>query len=116
MITGVTNRRIVGSLPRKQMLKILLPATLSLFPWSSFLFSSLPIVLCLLLFLFVPPELLLYYGLFLYRFCYRTHIVTYSHFLCFSTVAPTVRIVSPTGILREGDSLSLTCSITGNPL
>ncbi|KAM4735508.1 cell adhesion molecule 4 isoform 2-T2 [Anableps anableps] len=30
--------------------------------------------------------------------------------------APTVRIVSPTGILREGDSLSLTCSITGNPL
>ncbi|XP_047216832.1 cell adhesion molecule 4 isoform X2 [Girardinichthys multiradiatus] len=30
--------------------------------------------------------------------------------------APTVRIVPPTGILREGDSLSLTCSITGNPL
>lgn len=30
--------------------------------------------------------------------------------------APTVRILSPTGILREGDSLSLTCSITGNPL
>ncbi|XP_041844162.1 cell adhesion molecule 4 isoform X2 [Melanotaenia boesemani] len=30
--------------------------------------------------------------------------------------APTVRIVPPSGILREGDSLSLTCSITGNPL
>ncbi|XP_061573220.1 cell adhesion molecule 4 isoform X2 [Cololabis saira] len=30
--------------------------------------------------------------------------------------APTVRIVSPSGILREGDSLSLTCSVTGNPL
>ncbi|XP_029957987.1 cell adhesion molecule 4 isoform X2 [Salarias fasciatus] len=30
--------------------------------------------------------------------------------------APTVRIVPPTGILREGDSLSLTCSVTGNPL
>nr|XP_020445754.1 cell adhesion molecule 4 isoform X3 [Monopterus albus] len=30
--------------------------------------------------------------------------------------APTVRIVPPPGILREGDSLSLTCSITGNPL
>lgn len=64
MITGVTNRRIVVSLPRKQMLKILLPATLSLFPRSSFLFSSLPIFLCLLLLLFVPSELLLYYGLF----------------------------------------------------
>ncbi|AWO96290.1 putative cell adhesion molecule 4 [Scophthalmus maximus] len=30
--------------------------------------------------------------------------------------APTVRIVPPSGILREGDSLSLTCSVTGNPL
>nr|XP_043889384.1 cell adhesion molecule 4 isoform X3 [Solea senegalensis] len=30
--------------------------------------------------------------------------------------APTVRIVPPPGILREGDSLSLTCSVTGNPL
>lgn len=30
--------------------------------------------------------------------------------------APTVRIIPPTGILREGDSLSLTCSVTGNPL
>lgn len=30
--------------------------------------------------------------------------------------APTVRIVPPTGILKEGDSLSLTCSVTGNPL
>ncbi|XP_061771001.1 cell adhesion molecule 4 isoform X3 [Nerophis ophidion] len=30
--------------------------------------------------------------------------------------APTVRIVPPTGILREGDSLSLTCSVTANPL
>ncbi|XP_053289064.1 cell adhesion molecule 4 [Pleuronectes platessa] len=30
--------------------------------------------------------------------------------------APTVRIVPPTGILREGDSLTLTCSVTGNPL
>ncbi|XP_015805605.1 cell adhesion molecule 4 isoform X3 [Nothobranchius furzeri] len=30
--------------------------------------------------------------------------------------APTVRIIPPSGILREGDSLSLTCSITGNPL
>ncbi|XP_030605394.1 cell adhesion molecule 4 isoform X2 [Archocentrus centrarchus] len=30
--------------------------------------------------------------------------------------APTVRIVPPSGILREGDSLTLTCSITGNPL
>ncbi|XP_038850631.1 cell adhesion molecule 4-like [Salvelinus namaycush] len=30
--------------------------------------------------------------------------------------APTVRIIPPPGILREGDSLSLTCSITGNPL
>uniref|UniRef100_A0A3Q3AJV8 Cell adhesion molecule 4 n=1 Tax=Kryptolebias marmoratus TaxID=37003 RepID=A0A3Q3AJV8_KRYMA len=30
--------------------------------------------------------------------------------------APTARIVPPSGILREGDSLSLTCSITGNPL
>ncbi|XP_044064671.1 cell adhesion molecule 4 isoform X2 [Siniperca chuatsi] len=30
--------------------------------------------------------------------------------------APTVRIVPPSGILREGDSLSLTCSFTGNPL
>uniref|UniRef100_A0A8C6TGA2 Cell adhesion molecule 4 n=1 Tax=Neogobius melanostomus TaxID=47308 RepID=A0A8C6TGA2_9GOBI len=30
--------------------------------------------------------------------------------------APTVKIVPPTGILREGDSLSLTCSVTGNPL
>ncbi|XP_028281337.1 cell adhesion molecule 4 isoform X2 [Parambassis ranga] len=30
--------------------------------------------------------------------------------------APTVRIVPPTGILREGDSLSLICSVTGNPL
>uniref|UniRef100_A0A3B3CE90 Cell adhesion molecule 4 n=1 Tax=Oryzias melastigma TaxID=30732 RepID=A0A3B3CE90_ORYME len=30
--------------------------------------------------------------------------------------APTVRIVSPLGILREGDSLTLTCSVTGNPL
>ncbi|KAM4601505.1 cell adhesion molecule 4, partial [Polymixia lowei] len=31
-------------------------------------------------------------------------------------VAPTVRIIPPSGILREGDSLSLTCSVTGNPL
>ncbi|KAL6109784.1 cadm4 [Pungitius sinensis] len=30
--------------------------------------------------------------------------------------APTVRIVPPSGILREGDSLSLTCSVSGNPL
>uniref|UniRef100_A0A673GR72 Cell adhesion molecule 4 n=1 Tax=Sinocyclocheilus rhinocerous TaxID=307959 RepID=A0A673GR72_9TELE len=30
--------------------------------------------------------------------------------------APTVKIIPPQGILREGDSLSLTCSITGNPL
>ncbi|KAF6716586.1 Cell adhesion molecule 4 [Oryzias melastigma] len=30
--------------------------------------------------------------------------------------APTVRIISPLGILREGDSLTLTCSVTGNPL
>ncbi|XP_072250024.1 cell adhesion molecule 4 isoform X3 [Leuresthes tenuis] len=30
--------------------------------------------------------------------------------------APLVRIVPPSGILREGDSLSLTCSVTGNPL
>ncbi|XP_068180333.1 cell adhesion molecule 4 isoform X4 [Antennarius striatus] len=30
--------------------------------------------------------------------------------------APTVRIVPPAGILREGDSLSLTCSVVGNPL
>ncbi|KAI4810614.1 hypothetical protein KUCAC02_013552, partial [Chaenocephalus aceratus] len=30
--------------------------------------------------------------------------------------APTVRIVPPPGIMREGDSLSLTCSVTGNPL
>ncbi|XP_074510997.1 cell adhesion molecule 4 isoform X7 [Sebastes fasciatus] len=30
--------------------------------------------------------------------------------------APTVRIVPPSGILREGDSLILTCSVTGNPL
>ncbi|XP_017557536.1 cell adhesion molecule 4 isoform X1 [Pygocentrus nattereri] len=30
--------------------------------------------------------------------------------------APTVRIIPPQGILREGDSLSLTCSVTGNPL
>ncbi|XP_026800607.2 cell adhesion molecule 4 isoform X2 [Pangasianodon hypophthalmus] len=30
--------------------------------------------------------------------------------------APTVRISPPQGILREGDSLSLTCSVTGNPL
>ncbi|KAK0142757.1 Cell adhesion molecule 4 [Merluccius polli] len=30
--------------------------------------------------------------------------------------APTVRIVPPPGILREGDSLSLTCAVTGNPL
>ncbi|CAI5663591.1 cell adhesion molecule 4 isoform X3 [Oreochromis niloticus] len=29
--------------------------------------------------------------------------------------APTVRIVPPAGILREGDSLTLTCSVTGNP-
>ncbi|XP_068615395.1 cell adhesion molecule 4 [Brachionichthys hirsutus] len=29
--------------------------------------------------------------------------------------APTVRIVPPAGILREGDSLSLTCSVAGNP-
>ncbi|MFT7800631.1 cell adhesion molecule 4 [Arapaima gigas] len=30
--------------------------------------------------------------------------------------APTVRIVPPPGILREGDSLTLTCSVSGNPL
>ncbi|XP_035019107.1 cell adhesion molecule 4 isoform X2 [Hippoglossus stenolepis] len=30
--------------------------------------------------------------------------------------APTVRIIPPSGILREGDSLTLTCSVTGNPL
>ncbi|XP_036449237.1 cell adhesion molecule 4 isoform X1 [Colossoma macropomum] len=30
--------------------------------------------------------------------------------------APTVRIIPPQGILREGDSLSLTCSVNGNPL
>ncbi|XP_061676812.1 cell adhesion molecule 4 isoform X4 [Syngnathoides biaculeatus] len=30
--------------------------------------------------------------------------------------APTVRIVSPAGILREGDSLSLSCSVVANPL
>lgn len=33
-----------------------------------------------------------------------------------SPVAPTVRIVPPPGILREGDSLSLVCLVTGNPL
>lgn len=37
-------------------------------------------------------------------------------FLFISAVAPTVKIVPPQGILREGDSLSLTCSVTGNPL
>ncbi|XP_064155710.1 cell adhesion molecule 4 isoform X2 [Anguilla rostrata] len=30
--------------------------------------------------------------------------------------APTVKIIPPPGILREGDSLSLFCSVTGNPL
>lgn len=30
--------------------------------------------------------------------------------------APVVRIVPPAGIMREGDSLVLTCSVTGNPL
>ncbi|XP_028837458.1 cell adhesion molecule 4 isoform X2 [Denticeps clupeoides] len=30
--------------------------------------------------------------------------------------APTVRIIPPQGILREGDSLSLTCSVIGNPM
>uniref|UniRef100_A0A8C1ZXN3 Cell adhesion molecule 4 n=1 Tax=Cyprinus carpio TaxID=7962 RepID=A0A8C1ZXN3_CYPCA len=30
--------------------------------------------------------------------------------------APTVKIIPPQGILREGDSLSLTCSVSGNPL
>ncbi|KAG7216897.1 hypothetical protein INR49_001551 [Caranx melampygus] len=30
--------------------------------------------------------------------------------------APTVRIVPPSGILREGDSLTLMCSVSGNPL
>ncbi|XP_061072539.1 cell adhesion molecule 4 isoform X1 [Conger conger] len=30
--------------------------------------------------------------------------------------APTVRIIPPPGILREGDSLSLLCSVIGNPL
>ncbi|XP_049587656.1 cell adhesion molecule 4 isoform X5 [Syngnathus scovelli] len=30
--------------------------------------------------------------------------------------APTVRIIPPTGILREGDSLSLSCSVVANPL
>ncbi|XP_073703415.1 cell adhesion molecule 4 isoform X2 [Garra rufa] len=30
--------------------------------------------------------------------------------------APTVKIIPPQGILREGDSLSLTCAVTGNPL
>ncbi|KAM9797840.1 cell adhesion molecule 4 [Neosynchiropus ocellatus] len=30
--------------------------------------------------------------------------------------APVVRIIPPPGILREGDSLSLTCSVNGNPL
>uniref|UniRef100_A0A8C9WJX0 Cell adhesion molecule 4 n=1 Tax=Scleropages formosus TaxID=113540 RepID=A0A8C9WJX0_SCLFO len=30
--------------------------------------------------------------------------------------APTVRIVPPPGILREGDSLTLTCSVSGNPV
>lgn len=35
---------------------------------------------------------------------------------CLSIVAPTVRISPPQGILREGDSLSLTCFVTGNPL
>eukprot|EP00066_Takifugu_rubripes_P029943 XP_011619209.1 PREDICTED: cell adhesion molecule 4-like [Takifugu rubripes] len=33
-----------------------------------------------------------------------------------NSFAPTVRILPPSGILREGDSLSLTCSVTGNPL
>lgn len=39
-----------------------------------------------------------------------------SIFLFISAVAPTVKIIPPQGILREGDSLSLTCSVTGNPL
>uniref|UniRef100_A0A9J8DI69 Ig-like domain-containing protein n=1 Tax=Cyprinus carpio carpio TaxID=630221 RepID=A0A9J8DI69_CYPCA len=30
--------------------------------------------------------------------------------------APTVKIIPPQGILQEGDYLSLTCSVTGNPL
>ncbi|XP_052000462.1 cell adhesion molecule 4-like isoform X3 [Xyrauchen texanus] len=30
--------------------------------------------------------------------------------------APTVKIIPPQGILREGDSLSLICSVTGNPI
>ncbi|XP_061531607.1 cell adhesion molecule 4 isoform X3 [Phycodurus eques] len=30
--------------------------------------------------------------------------------------APTVRIIPPAGILREGDSLSLSCSVVANPL
>ncbi|XP_076136140.1 cell adhesion molecule 4 isoform X1 [Alosa pseudoharengus] len=30
--------------------------------------------------------------------------------------APTVKITPPPGILREGDSLTLTCTVTGNPL
>ncbi|XP_076827372.1 cell adhesion molecule 4 [Brachyhypopomus gauderio] len=30
--------------------------------------------------------------------------------------APTVRITPPLGILREGDSLSLSCLVTGNPM
>ncbi|XP_031432909.1 cell adhesion molecule 4 isoform X2 [Clupea harengus] len=30
--------------------------------------------------------------------------------------APTVKITPPQGIMREGDSLTLTCTVTGNPL
>ncbi|XP_059363774.1 cell adhesion molecule 4-like isoform X2 [Carassius carassius] len=38
------------------------------------------------------------------------------HFSLDVHFAPTVKIIPPQGILREGDSLSLTCSVTGNPL
>lgn len=93
-------RMIGGQLPGKQLSKTLIPAS----------FSTFFFILCILF------MLVAYFLCNVWIFFTLVHHSPTGICFCLPTVAPSVRIVPPSGILREGDSLSLTCSVTGNPL
>lgn len=108
---------IGGQLPGKQFLKTLIPASFSTFLLiPSILFHRGVARKTLLSFFVLVAQKCTVHALFS-LFSSRTFTIHLPVSVFVSpTVAPSVRIVPPPGILREGDSLSLTCSVTGNPL